>query len=238
MNRIKKLICRNELIQKYAIAIVRGGHVMADPDKYFECPKREPNSKVFLRDEHLEGCQVLSSREKLLEKMPENAVCAEVGVAEGYFSDKILRICKPAKLYMIEYEKRFCENLRKRFASEIETEKVEILEGDSVEMLKKLKDGSLDYVYLDATHDYAHPAKELRVCDTKVKCGGYIMGHDYTRFSMLEARQYGVIEAVNEFIVLNDYEMKYITLDMLSSNSSYAIYKKEFKNWANDNGNL
>lgn len=25
MNRIKKLICRNELIQKYAIAIVRGG---------------------------------------------------------------------------------------------------------------------------------------------------------------------------------------------------------------------
>lgn len=53
------------------------------------------------------------------------------------------------------------------------------------------------------------------------------MGHDYTRFSLWEARQYGVIEAVNEFIVSNNYEMRYITMDMLSSNSSYALVCKK-----------
>lgn len=226
MSKLKDIIYKNKKVQKTAISIVQREHILANPNKYFECPKREQNPKVFLNKAHLKNCQVLPSREDLLEQMPLHAICAEVGVAEGYFSEQILRICKPAKLYMIEYGKKYCENLRRRFATEIENEEVEILEGDSIEMLKKLQDNALDFVYLDATHDYEHPARELCVCKNKVKRGGLIMGHDYTRFSLWEAQQYGVVEAVNEFIVSNNYEMKFITLDMLSSNSSYALVCK------------
>lgn len=223
MSKIKDIIYKNSKVQKIAISIVQREHILANPNKYFECPKREHNLKVFLNKEHLKNCQVLPCREDLLEQMPQHAICAEVGVAEGYFSEQILRICKPTKLYLIEYGKKYCENLRKRFATEIENGRIEILEGDSIEMLKKLQDNALDFVYLDATHDYEHPARELCVCKNKVKQGGFIMGHDYTRFSLWEAQQYGVIEAVNEFVVLNNYEMRFITLDMLSSNSSYAL---------------
>ncbi len=227
MNKLKKLIYKNKKIQEAAVSIVRKEHILANPNLYFECPKRKQNPKVALRKEHLGNCQVLPCREDLLKQMPKNAICAEVGVAEGYFSEQILQICNPEKLYMIEYGKNYCENLRKKFAAEIHKGKIEILEGDSVEMLRSLPDNILDFVYLDATHDYKHPAMELCVCKDKVQGGGHIMGHDYTRFSLWEAQQYGVVEAVNEFVVSNNYEMRYITLDMLSSNSSYALVCKK-----------
>lgn len=172
MNKLKKLIYKNKKIQEAAVSIVRKEHILANPNLYFECPKRKQNPKVALRKEHLGNCQVLPCREDLLKQMPKNAICAEVGVAEGYFSEQILQICNPEKLYMIEYGKNYCENLRKKFAAEIHKGKIEILEGDSVEMLRSLPDNILDFVYLDATHDYKHPAMELCVCKDKVQGGG------------------------------------------------------------------
>ena len=223
---MKEMLIRNEKMQNFAKRIVRTTHVLADPDRYVRCEKRIPNAQVFLKDELLQNCAVISCRESLLEKIPCGGIGAEVGVAEGYFSDLILKICKPKKLYMIEFNEEYCENLKKRFKEQIESGLVEILQGDSAQMLSNMKDHELDFVYLDATHDYEHPKKELEICDRKVKETGMIMGHDYTRFSMWENEQYGVIEAVNEFMITHNYEMKYITLDMLSSNSSYAIRKK------------
>lgn len=97
----------------------------------------------------------------MLDYMEPNKVWAEVGVAEGYSSDLILKKCSPSKLYMIEYGYDYCVKLRERFKKEIESGLVGILEGDSVQMLKLLEDNSLDYVFLDATHDYEHPKNEL-----------------------------------------------------------------------------
>lgn len=225
MNFIKKRIYKSKRIQGTATRIVRAEHLIADPHKYFQCNKREPNPAVFLEDRFLKNCRLVSSREKLLEYCEPGKVWAEVGVAQGYFSDRILRTCKPSKLYMVEYEAEYVKNLEKRFATEISAEKVQILQGDSCEMLATLADGELDYVFLDATHDYEHPARELALCKDKVKESGMIMGHDYTRFSMWEAGQYGVVEAVNEFCIKNEYEFAYLTMDILHSNSSYALKK-------------
>lgn len=41
-------------------------------------------------------------REWLLEMMPRNAVCAEVGVLWGVFSRAILKITKPKALHLID----------------------------------------------------------------------------------------------------------------------------------------
>ncbi len=215
------------IINKIAKRIVREKRLIADPNKYFICEKRRPNSQVYLTEKNLKNCKVLPSRELLLEQLPQGLICAEVGVAEGYYSDLILSVCKPQKLYMIEFSKEYATALRERFKTQIASGQVEILEGDSVEMLSLLEDNSLDFVYLDATHDYEHPKAELEICKDKVKETGMIAGHDYTRFSMWESSQYGVVEAVNEFIVKNNYEMVYFTLDILHSNASYAIKKIE-----------
>ncbi len=225
---IYSAVCKFGIVRKFITRTARREHLLADPNLYFICEKRTPNEKVFLRDEHLSNCRVLSSREDLLNYIPKRGIVAEVGVAEGYYSRIILDTLSPQKLYMIEYDHDYVELLRRRFSEEINQGVVEIMEGDSVKMLDKLKDDSLDFVFLDATHDYEHPKNELQICKDKVKDSGIIAGHDYTRFSMWESGQFGVIEAVNEFIIQNDYEMIYLTLDMLSSNSSYAIRKRGY----------
>lgn len=223
MGMITNLIGKNKKMQNVALGIVKQNHLLADPHKYFRCNKREINPSVFLEDKYLEHSKLISSREKLLEQCEKGKVWAEVGVAEGYFSDKILKICNPEKLYMIEYGAEYVSKLEERFCKEIKEGKVQILQGDSCEKLADLRDNELDYVFLDATHDYEHPAKELALCKDKVRDSGWIMGHDYTRFSMWEAVQYGVVEAVNEFCIKNSYRFVYLTMDILHSNASYAL---------------
>ena len=112
---MKKFIFNNKQIQKMAYWIVKKKKLLANPDLYIECKKRTINERFFLNDKHLKDCKVLSCREKLLEYMPKNGVCAEVGVAEGFFSEKILEICKPFKLYLIEYDQGNCIKLREKF---------------------------------------------------------------------------------------------------------------------------
>ncbi len=225
MGIIFNMLCQNKRAQDFAVGIVKQKKLLSDPHKYFQCNKREPNPSVFLENKYLEHSKLISSREQLLEYCEKGKVWAEVGVAEGYFSDKILNICNPSKLYMIEYGAEYVRELEKRFSKEIKEGTVQILHGDSCEKLTALPDNELDYVFLDATHDYEHPAKELAICKDKVRDSGMIMGHDYTRFSLWEAEQYGVVEAVNEFCIKNSYEFLYLTMDILHSNASYALKK-------------
>lgn len=46
-----------------------------------------------------------------MEELNFNAVWAEVWVATGYFSKKILKICNPKKLYMIEFDVNYFKEL-------------------------------------------------------------------------------------------------------------------------------
>jgi hypothetical protein len=65
-------------------------------------------------------------------------------------------------------------------------------------------DESLDFVYIDASHEYEDVIKDLHAWYPKIKKGGYIGGHDYHFYP-------GVRRAVNEFfetkpeIIRNSY---------------------------------
>ena len=56
-------------------------------------------------------------------------------------------------------------------------------------------DGVLDFVFIDAQHDYASVKRDIQLWLPKVKKGGMISGHDYNPDPN---RNYGVIEAVDE----------------------------------------
>lgn len=49
----------------------------------------------------------------------------------------------------------------------------------SVEMAKRYEDQSLDFVYIDAAHDYESVMDDITAWAPKIKTGGYIGGHDY-----------------------------------------------------------
>jgi predicted O-methyltransferase YrrM len=69
---------------------------------------------------------------------------------------------------------------------------INVLKKNSWEIVETYKDESLDFVFIDARHDYLSVRKDLQVWFPKIKPGGIIAGHDYY-INM------GVFPAVHEF---------------------------------------
>jgi hypothetical protein len=60
------------------------------------------------------------------------------------------------------------------------------------------KDRSIDFVFIDAAHDYENVKADLEAWYPKVKKGGFIGGHDYPGYD-------GVVRAVNGFFMTAEY---------------------------------
>ena len=156
-----------------------------------------------LRPEHVAGCQVMASREQLLEHMPKRGEVAEAGVGEGRFSRAILEIVEPRTLHLID-TRLTKERIRERFTEEVDSQVVRLHEGLSWNMLRELPDGALDFVYIDADHRYKAVSRDIAAAVKKVKRDGYMVLNNYTYWSPLECMKYGVVEAVNEFLLRNN----------------------------------
>jgi len=72
---------------------------------------------------------------------------------------------------------RFYEETRRR----LEPFDCQIVRCFSMDALKLFADGSLDFVYIDGNHDFQHAAEDIAEWSRKVKVGGIISGHDFSR---------------------------------------------------------
>jgi SAM-dependent methyltransferase len=165
-----------------------------------------------LTDRHLRHCRLLENREKMLEFMPKDAVCAEVGVDLGDFSQLILTATAPRKLHLIDIDPRAIERARARFGAEIAAGRVELHCGDSAALLGAMPENYFDWLYIDGDHTYPAVAKDLAAARATLKPDGLIALNDYTFFGPSDFYKYGVVEAVNEFCLAHDYEMIYFAL--------------------------
>jgi hypothetical protein len=169
--------------------------------------------------------RVFSGRNYLLKHcmtfLPANPIACEVGVAEGFFSENILNILNPEKLFLIDlYQHSSSHNaylpgnhfsyITEKFKNNI---RVFIKKGLSWDMLNTLESDSLDYLYIDGDHSYASVQKDIQAAYRVVKSGGIIQLNDYTTFSPIENIRYGVVHAVNEFIQKYSPEVLGVSLD-------------------------
>jgi hypothetical protein len=179
----------------------------------------------------LESAVLLPDRADALNYMPKNGMAAEVGVAYGDFSRKIIDSTNPKKFYAIDFfsqndpfsgfwgiddfrkdnmpHQQWYEN---RFKTEIESGMMETRQGMSWDCISKFPDDYFDYVYLDAAHDYNSVKKDIDALKSKVKDGGYIQFNDYCIGPALSI-PYGVINAVNEFVNSGLCKIKYFCLN-------------------------
>lgn len=81
----------------------------------------------------------------------------------------------------------------------------------SLEAVSLYENRSLDFVFIDASHEYDDVKKDIVAWYPKVKKGGYLCGHDYTTFD-------GVRKAVDETIIFNRLNW--------SLKKSYWIHRK------------
>ncbi|MEP2771242.1 MAG: class I SAM-dependent methyltransferase [Fulvivirga sp.] len=183
--------------------------------------------KYELEAIHIKNTQILLDRKQLLEKLPKNSIVAEIGVNKGEFSAEILALNNPQKLHLIDawsssrYNQDIMNSVKLRFNQD---QRVIINCGFSTEMAHEFQDAYFDWIYIDSDHSYAVTADELANYAPKVKPNGIIAGHDYIVGNWNKMVRYGVIEAVYEFCVKENWELLYITAEN-KENPSFAIRK-------------
>lgn len=147
--------------------------------------------------------------------MKKNAIVAELGVAIGGHSKLILDHTKPTELHLIDSwtynDKNYKYPIEKHKSEEIcikewqttvnkfkNNENVTVHRNNCVDAAKKFKDGYFDWIYIDAGHRYECVYADLESWYPKVKKGGVIVGHDYTKL-LLGTNKMEVQEAVNDW---------------------------------------
>lgn len=170
-----------------------------------------PGAKALQAD-HIRNCRLIENRYKMLEQMPKNGTCAEIGIMHCNFSEKILQITQPAKLHLVDIDPDAIAIAREKFAKEIARGQVEVHLGDSAEIIQSLPNNSLDWIYIDGDHSYRGAKRDLETAREKVKADGLIALNDYIFFSPSDFSKYGVVEAVNEFCLTYGYEFILLAL--------------------------
>ncbi len=148
-------------------------------------------------------------REFILARLPRGGVCAEIGVFKGDFSEAILHVNRPRRLYLIDPWYPGATDLPRldadathasvseRFAGEIATETVVVQREPSSAAASRFADGTFDWIYIDGDHHYEAVRQDLELYFPKVKAGGYIVCDDYHFAGNFDD---GVTRAVDEFV--------------------------------------
>ena len=133
-------------------------------------------------------------------------VGAEIGVEQGIFSKQILEGNPVVKLFCVDawqayhgYREHVNQEKLNSFY-EITKQRTSghdciLVRKFSVDAARDFKDGSLDFVYIDANHEFSQVVADLSAWVPKVRIGGIISGHDFLRRKP-SGYQVHVVEAV------------------------------------------
>lgn len=144
---------------------------------------------------------------------------AEVGVGEGIYSEVLLLANPKLKLYGVDpyifYETagsfRTQEQLDAYYKTAVERfasyKGYAIVKKTSMKAVKDFEDKSLDFVYIDANHEYPYVSEDIAKWYKKIKKGGIISGYAYRR-SESSNTKLQVVYAVNDYV--KKYKIKHL----------------------------
>ena len=156
-----------------------------------------------------------------LEVLGRGKKICEVGVGTGNNAYDMYRYLKPTMMYLVDFYKKYQVLNGPRYKTvdlsdkkwEVESRfkkvsNVKLIEDESVKVAKDFKN-KLDFVYIDACHNYEDVLADMDAWCPTVKDGGILAGHDW------DAPIFGVRRAVEEWCGKNDFntELKHVGCD-------------------------
>jgi len=191
-----------------------------------------PKWAATLPDRLLKNSRVIGHRNQFCELLPRGKTICEIGVALGDFTELMLTNLKPCKFYAIDIfvlhhvpdmwagrvgttlnGKDHLDFYSDRFFDDKSRGILEILKGDSLDGISKIPDFSIDIAYVDANHSYDSVTAELDLLRSKMSSDGYIIMNDYLMEDWLTHTPYGVVQATNEFMIRENWELIYFALE-------------------------
>lgn len=119
-------------------------------------------------------------------------VGAEIGVEQGLYSERLCQLNPGVNLWSIDawtaykgyrdhvsqdkldgFYRAACERLKPYGG--------EVVKGFSAEVVTRIPDRGLDFVYIDGAHDFYNVAVDICLWSKKVRPGGIVAGHDFKR---------------------------------------------------------
>lgn len=154
----------------------------------------------------------------VVKEAKDNSTFVEVGTWKGrsasFMAVEIANSNKKIDFYCVDTWNGSAEHkgeehvvkgtLYEHFLSNIEPVKsfIKPIRSTSLEAAKQFSFNSLDFVFIDASHDYENVKKDIEAWYPRVKPGGIFSGHDYA------SDWPGVMRAANEFAQNNNLFLK------------------------------
>lgn len=138
---------------------------------------------------------------------------AEVGVRDGLFSEVLCKGVPNLRLLCVDIwsdsfiiEGAPTSASYARAQARLAPYNATLIRNTSVAASLEIPDASLDFVYIDACHEFDYVMEDVIAWGRKVKPGGIISGHDYIR-----TRNFGVVQAVDLYTQMHGVTEWFIT---------------------------
>ena len=154
---------------------------------------------------------------KLAQTFFQTGVGAEIGVEYGANSAQILSQWKGKLISVDMWAVSSIEDHARKILS---SDRSILIKNSSIAAARDIPDGSLDFVYIDADHDYASCKEDIEAWFPKVRHGGLIAGHDYLNWTKDQGAgcDFGVKAAVDGFCTTHGYQLNITTEDFWEGN--------------------
>ena len=138
---------------------------------------------------------------------------AEVGVCYGVYSAQMCTANPNLELMCVDpwhaflrHSQDHMDGVYNQAKTRLAPHKATLIRKTSMEAVKDVPDGSLDFVYIDGLHDFDAVMLDIIHWTPKVRIGGIVSGHDFC-----QEYQGGVVTAVEAYTRAHNISSWYLT---------------------------